>query len=48
MNFRRDMRATMAEKSAFAISIVTSVAVNIHERFSKPSAPMLSRIGRMT
>jgi len=45
VNFRRDMRTTIAEKSPFA----TSTAVNIQEEFSSPlAAPISSRMGRMT
>ncbi len=46
MNCRRDMRATIAEKSALATSIASNVAVNIHGRFSTPlEAPISSRTG---
>jgi hypothetical protein len=49
VNFRRDMRTTIAEKSPFATSIVTSTAVNIQKEFSSPlAAPISSRMGRMT
>ena len=48
MNFRRDIRATMAAKRALAINMATSVAVNIHGSVSsRLPAAMLSRIGRM-
>jgi hypothetical protein len=45
MNFRRDIRATVAAKAAFATNIATSVAVNIQGNASMLLAPMLSRIG---
>lgn len=49
MKRRRDMRATIAAKRAFATNIVISTAVNIQGSFSTPLlAPISSRIGRMT
>jgi len=45
VNFRRDMRTTIAEKSPFA----KSTAVKIQEEFSSLlAAPISSRMGRMT
>src|SRR5438876_4201226 len=48
INFLRDIRATIAAKSALAIDIATSVTVNIQGNVSsRLLAAMLSRIGRM-